>query len=490
MRGSKKHSNGFENRLANLRHELRTPIGHIIGYAELIDEDLSDDQRMAYGHDLSAIMSAGQKMLAIIDQHLSAQKSSVEEINYGEAQFSLRLQLNHVGGYSEMLREEAVDRGDDEFIEDIGRISKAEKAVLSLIENIGSVLLVAEDEDQSSISDVEQASDELAAAAITGLGGDILVVDDDPMNRELLCRRLVRGGYRAASVSSGKEALEAMRQQRFDLVLLDYMMPELSGLETLEIIKESPQLRTVPVIMLSASDASEIMVKCILSGAEDYIGKPFNPVLLIARINAALEKIRLRRNAARQIKVFISSPGDVIPERQTVKMVLGQLNDEFAGRVLLVPILWEEEPLLVTETFQAQIHPPHEADIYLGVLWSRIGSPLPPSITREDGTHYESGTVFEFEDALSGHQSTGKPEMLLYLKTGFPEVSLEDREAVIGRLQQMDLLNEYRERMLMGKDGTYAAAFHMFESLEQFEAMLTIHLRKLTQTILERGKQF
>jgi hypothetical protein len=238
--------------------------------------------------------------------------------------------------------------------------------------------------------------------------------------------------------------------------------------------------------MLSASDASDIMVRCILSGAEDYIAKPFNPVLLIARINAALEKIRLRRNAARQIKVFISSPGDVIPERQVAKMVLGRLNDEFSGRVLLVPILWEDEPLLVTETFQAQIHPPRDADIYLGILWSRIGSPLPPTITREDGSFYESGTVFEFEDALAGHQSTGNPEMLLYLKSGFPDISLADRDAVMGRLDQIELLNDYRQRMLMGTDGTYAAAFHMFDNMDHFETMLDTHLRKLVMSILER----
>ena len=79
MAGSGNQIVGFEGRLAELRHELRTPIGHIIGYAELIEEDLTEDQRRAYGHDLSAILGAGQKMLAIIDQHLNAQKKSIEK---------------------------------------------------------------------------------------------------------------------------------------------------------------------------------------------------------------------------------------------------------------------------------------------------------------------------------------------------------------------------------------------------------------------------
>lgn len=486
MAGSGNQIVSFEGRLAELRHELRTPIGHIIGYAELIEEDLTEEQRRAYGHDLSAILGAGQKMLAIIDQHLNAQKKSIEEIDFAETQYALRLQLNHIGGYTEMIREDAVERGDDFLDDDLSRINNAEKAVLGLIEAIGSMLLEREQLATENDATTDQEAIDQATSAITGIGGNVLVVDDDLLNRELLCRRLTRGGYNATAVGSGKDALHLLDRRPFDLILLDYMMPEMSGLETLHAIKESRKTRKIPVIMLSASDASNVMVKCVLSGAEDYIAKPFNPVLLIARINAALEKIRLRQNAARQIKVFISSPGDVIPERQVAKMVLGRLNDEFSGRALLVPILWEEEPLLVTETFQAQIHPPREADIYLGVLWSRIGSPLPPDICRDDGTAYESGTVFEFEDALGGHKATGKPEMLLYLKSGFPEVSLEDRAAVLSRLEQIELLNEYRERMLMGQDGTYAAAFHIFETLDQFETMLDIHLRKMVQSIVDQ----
>ncbi|MDA5093723.1 response regulator [Aliiroseovarius sp. KMU-50] len=478
-----KVARSFEDRLSQLRHELRTPIGHIIGYAELIDEDLESEQRNAYGHDLAAILNAGQKMLAIIDQHLNVSKKSLEEIELEEAQFALRLQLNHIGGYAEMMREDAVEREEEGLIADLGRITSAERSVLSLIEDIGSVLLGEVGGDPTP---VPSAPHDLAAAAITGLGGDILVIDDNQMNRELLVRRLERGGYSATTLSSGDEALVLLDARSFDLILLDHMMPGLSGLETLQKIKANPQMRSTPVIMLSATDDADVMVRCILSGADDYVAKPFNPVLLIARINAALEKVRLRRNAARQIKVFISSPGDVIPERQIAKMVLGRLNEEYSGRALLVPILWEEEPLLVTQTFQAQIHPPHETDIYLGVLWSRIGSPLPDTIRREDGSLYESGTAFEFEDALEGHRSTGKPEMLLYLKTGYPDVSLENRDEVLDRLEQIDQLNAYRERMLMGEDGSYAAAFHMFERIEEFETMLEIHLRKLVQAILMR----
>ena len=472
----------FETRLSDLRHDLRTPVGHITGYAELIDEDLSEDARGAYGPDLAAIMQAGQKMLALIDHHLGATKKSADEIDLSEAQFGLRLNLNHIGGYTEILREEAVERGEGDIAEDLDRITQAKQAVLALIEGIGERLLFA-----APVADAAPVEQTEAAATIAGIGGEILVVDDDRMNRELLSRRLARGGYTSRAVESGAAALEAMAAHRFDLVLLDQMMPGLSGLETLQRIKADPRLRATPVIMLSASDTAEVMVRCILAGAEDYVAKPFNPVLLTARINACLEKIRLRRNAARQIKVFISSPGDVIPERQVAKMVLGRLNEEFTGRALLVPVLWEEEPLLVSDTFQAQIHPPRETEIYLGIVWSRIGSPLPDTIRRPDGSLYESGSVFEFEDALEGMRAAGRPEMLLYRKTGAPEVSLADRATVIERLDQIDRLEAYLKGKLMGEDGSYAAAFHTFASTDQFETMIETHLRKLVQKVLARG---
>ena len=312
----------------------------------------------------------------------------------------------------------------------------------------------------------------------------ILIVDDDAANRELLKRRLARAGYTSTSVESGEEALEILGTQRFDLILLDLMMPGISGLETLEIIQESARLRTIPVIMISAADDAENMVQCVLHGAEDYVSKPFNPVLLIARINACLEKVRLRQNISRQFRIFISSPGDVIPERRILKSVIGRLNEEFTGRAYLIPILWEEEPLLASDTFQAQIHPPRDTDIYLGILWSRIGSPLPETILREDGTRYDSGTAFEFEDALGGFNETGSPEMLLYRKSGAPTLSLEDEANVLDRLDQIKKLQAYVDRWLIGEDGSYIGAFHMFAEAAEFETMTELHLRKLVERLL------
>jgi class 3 adenylate cyclase len=123
----------------------------------------------------------------------------------------------------------------------------------------------------------------------------LLVVDDNDDNRYTLTRRLKRQGYDNVAVAeNGAEALEMLARDDFDLVLLDIMMPEVNGYEVLERIKSDPRLRDVPVIMISALDEIESVVKCIELGAEDYLPKPFNPTLLRARVGASLEKKRLR----------------------------------------------------------------------------------------------------------------------------------------------------------------------------------------------------
>ncbi|NJK69280.1 MAG: response regulator [Microcoleus sp. CSU_2_2] len=124
--------------------------------------------------------------------------------------------------------------------------------------------------------------------------GSVLVVDDNEVNRDLLARRLQRQGHAVTVAVDGSQALELMRSAPFDLVLLDIMMPQMNGYEVLEHLKADEKLRYIPVIMISAVDDIDSIVRCIQLGAEDYLSKPFNPVLLKARISACLEKKRLR----------------------------------------------------------------------------------------------------------------------------------------------------------------------------------------------------
>ncbi|MGH9443751.1 MAG: PP2C family protein-serine/threonine phosphatase [Thermoanaerobaculia bacterium] len=122
----------------------------------------------------------------------------------------------------------------------------------------------------------------------------LLVVDDNEMNRDVLARRLRKQAHDVAVAEDGHAALAALKGGGFDLVLLDVMMPGLGGPEVLAAMKADESLRHVPVIMISASEEMETVVRCIELGAEDYLPKPFNPTLLKARVDASLEKKRLR----------------------------------------------------------------------------------------------------------------------------------------------------------------------------------------------------
>ncbi|MDQ2669057.1 MAG: response regulator, partial [Gemmatimonadota bacterium] len=129
-----------------------------------------------------------------------------------------------------------------------------------------------------------------AVAAPAAAGARILVVDDTEANRDLLSRRLEKQGHTVAAVGGGAAALERLRTEPFDLVLLDIMMPDMNGYEVLERLKSDRDLRHLPVIMITAITEMDSVVRCIELGAEDHLAKPFNATLLRARIDASLAR--------------------------------------------------------------------------------------------------------------------------------------------------------------------------------------------------------
>jgi DNA-binding response OmpR family regulator len=127
--------------------------------------------------------------------------------------------------------------------------------------------------------------------------GHILAVEDNPVNLKLLVRTLERQGYIVSSAINGQEALDILCRRHpraFDTVLLDIEMPVMNGYQVLQTIKENPDLRDLPVVMISAVDEIESVVRCIQMGATDYLPKPFNADLLRARVSASLASKRLR----------------------------------------------------------------------------------------------------------------------------------------------------------------------------------------------------
>ncbi len=221
---------------ARLRHDLRTPINHILGYSELIREELAEVGNEEYGGDLEKIRSAAEALLGLVNVHLTPE--GLQALAEGkQADAPTRPGPTATAGYIQ-----------------------------------------------------EREEGERSAA----IAGKILVVDDNQENRETLVRRLRRQGHHPVEAADGAEALAAVRQEAFDLVLLDVIMPGIDGYTTLREMKGDATLREIPVIMISALDELGSVVRCIEDGAEDYLAKPFEPTLLRARIGASLEKKRLR----------------------------------------------------------------------------------------------------------------------------------------------------------------------------------------------------
>lgn len=219
----------------------------------------------------------------------------------------LRTPLNQIIGYSEMLMDPAVEQSRGDFVPDVQKIHAAGKQLLALIEH-HFLPLRALDKPAAEAASSEGQPPPIGAGSATAFledatvgdlasgttPGYLLVVDDIEANRDVLSRRLERQGYEVASAGSGRQALERLRAETFDLVLLDIMMAEMDGYEVLQRLKADETLRHIPVIMISALSEMDSVVRCIEMGAEDYLPKPFNPTLLKARIGACLEKKRAR----------------------------------------------------------------------------------------------------------------------------------------------------------------------------------------------------
>lgn len=184
------------------------------------------------------------------------------------------------------------------------------------------------------------------------------------------------------------------------------------------------------------------------------------------------------------VRIFFSSPGDVAEERTIAHRVVRRLSVEFAGAFRIETVIWEREPLLATAGFQEQLERPAQADIFVAILWSRLGTPLPIEFARDDGSRFLSGTEFEFEDAYSSFQESGSPRILAYRKTATPIVSLDDEDAVREHLRQKKSLDRFMENWFSeSSDGTLQRAVHAFDSPGDFEELLEIHLRKLIQKL-------
>jgi serine phosphatase RsbU (regulator of sigma subunit)/FixJ family two-component response regulator len=293
--------------LAGLRHDLRTPLNAVIGYSEMLLEEVQEQDACAPG--LASLHSAGQELLRLVNGLLDPVlvESGTLDVTPDVLQSVLRSTLlppiHAIIETCEALLREVRTRGDagerpanESLPVDLQKIHGAAGRFRALVAGVTGL---PAGETGPGFSG-EGAEDPGAAGSRgplpqeAGVAGIVLVVDDNEANRDLLARYLGRLGHTVVLAENGRQALERAAQETFDLVLLDIMMPEVNGYEVLQRLKGDAASRDIPVIMISALDEIESVARCIEAGAEDYLPKPFNPTLLRARVNACLEKKRLR----------------------------------------------------------------------------------------------------------------------------------------------------------------------------------------------------
>ena len=274
---------------AQLRHELRTPLNHIIGYAELLIEELADGAKPDLTAGLAALRTDARQLLTLLNELLARGQAGPPDL--AAARGTLSAPLDRIRAEGEALHRQASETNAAALLPDLERIRAATDRLAELLGRVGTAA------DRAGAP--EAAAGRSSTSQPAASRPVVLVVDDNEENRDMLARRLARQSYEVLRAAGGLAALETLGARPVDLVLLDVMMPDLDGYTVLQRMKADAALRDIPVLMISALDELESVVRCIQLGAEDYLNKPFDPVLLQARVGACLEKKRLHDREAR-----------------------------------------------------------------------------------------------------------------------------------------------------------------------------------------------
>src|SRR5215469_1518982 len=319
--------------LSALRRKIRAPLHQIISYAEIMAEESGEEKNRAISSGLSNIIVTCESVLRItagFQSNTEPAESFIEKLR--------KHLLEHCGtllALSEQLQKDASAEGFASLQSDIKKMGAAVGVFEKLANEVTSARVLALASSASVPNSGSVARQRTETQSLSGgpsaapgpnekaiRGGVVLVVDDDEGNRDVLSRRLLRDGCEVMLAETGRQALRMARRYDFDLILLDIMMPEMNGIMVLAELKKDPALRHLPVIMISAVDEIESVVRCIELGADDYLPKPFNPVVLRARLNALLERKRLQDEEIRKTEELEKALHEIEQQRKKTEELL------------------------------------------------------------------------------------------------------------------------------------------------------------------------
>ena len=331
--------------LTQIKQEFTTPADAISEYLELVEKNI-EETGIKVEDEIEQIKSG---CVRLIDQYEEAfvlntgpnatqEKKTPEE--YSELRHNLRTPLNAIIGYSEILIEDMEDDLNEQSLSDLQTIidlsREIEKAIESFVDYIRG--------DSSQFSEGINSQLESAEALFKSLGdidysieldetlvgADILIVDDNVTNCEVLERRLSLQGLKCRTAYDGTTALSEVENKTPDLILLDVILPDINGLELLKTFRENHTSDAMPIIMVSAFNDVDGIAKCIQLGAQDYLPKPLNGTILLAKVVSSLERKFFREREKELVnKLHIQATTDQLTGISNRRVVFEKLEESF-----------------------------------------------------------------------------------------------------------------------------------------------------------------
>ncbi len=432
-----------------------------------------------------------QKVATGVEQDAQAQESGAA--SSATLRHDLSQPLNHILGYSELLLEEAKGGQLETFSVDLQKIHTAATTLLALIDSVvvspkpGSgplspVPRVAGDQFQQRTKEPDRvpasAGREIAARSF----GHLMVVDDDAVNRDLLSRRLRQQGYQVSIAEHGRRALELIKAQPVDLVLLDVLMPEMDGFTTCERLKADPGTQNIPVIFMTALTDIVDKVKGFELGAVDYITKPFQQEEVLARITTHLALQRLKRSVQeseeRLSRIIESAMDAIITLDEAGRIVLFNRAAERVFRCQATDTIGGPGKRFFSEGLYRVLGE------YAGADETRpkvpIWVPEGHSALRADGE------AFPVEATISHAEANGQPLYTLILR------DVQERHKAEAERRQLQGLNRYLQeelRVSQAEEDLIGASQDLREVLERVEQVAPTAATVLIQGETGTGKE-
>ncbi len=346
---------------SKLRHDLRTFLNHIIGYCDLVQQDAAEENATDA---VASLAEVGSEAGAIVEQ---LNELKAETPDYLERAGAVRSKMQRFGAdvatACQTATEAARRSGAECLIPDLVKIQNAAIGLANLAAELGDPLVgdapavvvkapvVIEPVAESRTA--PQPASSPVSNPQPGKGR-VLVVDDNPENRDLLRRFLERDGLNVVCASGGREGLKKLSTGQYDLILLDLLMPDLDGFSVLRSIKADAETEHTPVVVLSAVDELQKVLSCIEMGAEDYLTKPFNPILMRSRVQVLLARKRLqdeerRRTAALQSALEAVEAQKKISEELLSNILPGSVAAELREKGFADPMYFEDATIVLTD---------------------------------------------------------------------------------------------------------------------------------------------